>query len=386
MQNIVQNTEKIHVCFVSLQAYHFFNDKNHTPTGVGYQGLSTIATSLNPSQFQVSMVTEDCGQKEIEQKNTITIYASIQLKSRNMPKNIYRLLRALRRAHADIYIGSVFGKDVFLTWLFCKLYRKKFIYLTAHDYECDRSISQRFPIIAKFFHIALKHADTIVVILKSHRELLRLHHPVIACPIVHIPYAISQSKQPLQNKKYVTWIGRCQPIKNPFIFLELAKRFPDTPFLMIAAPDSEQDPLFKKLRTESHNHKNLTFIPEVPNSEVQGYYNAAKVLVNTSDAEGFPFAFIESGIARTPILSLNTNPDTVLTKHNIGYVADGDINLLATKLKQLLTNRQDWQEKSDNIAHYVKKYHSLKNVSRAWTAVLASIIRRTPSSINTVGT
>src|SRR5687768_2342547 len=122
MKNIIYNTKKIHVCFVSLQAYHFFNDAGHTTTGVGYQGLSTIAASLPKQLFQVSLVTEDCGQGAIEVKKDVTIYASVKMKRRNAVANIYRFLRALHRARADTYIASVFGKDVFFTWLFCKLY------------------------------------------------------------------------------------------------------------------------------------------------------------------------------------------------------------------------------------------------------------------------
>ncbi len=381
MQNIVHNKKKIHVCFVSLQAYHFFNDGGHTPTGIGYQGLSTIATSLNPSQFQVSIVTEDCGQAEKEYKHNVTLYASVNLQSRNIPRNIYRLVRALHRAHSDIYVASVFGKDVFFTWLFCKIYRKKFIYLTAHDYECTGSVAQQSPVTTKLFHIALEHADTLIVILESHKRLLQLHHPSISCPIVHIPYAMEQPRQPIQEKRYITWIGRCQPIKNPLLFLTLVEALPNYQFLMIAAPGKEQMPLFQKITRESQKYENLTFIPGVPNTEVQRHYNAATVLVNTSESEGFPFAFIESGIGQTPILSLHANPDDVITTYGIGYYAHGSMQTLTDQLRHILTNHEDWQQKSDNIAHYVQKYHSLRNVSLAWAEVLTSTIRRTPSSI-----
>ncbi|HSX24810.1 MAG TPA: glycosyltransferase [Candidatus Andersenbacteria bacterium] len=195
----------------------------------------------------------------------------------------------------------------------------------------------------------------------------------MSCPIIHIPYAIPQEKQqPFNKKNYILWIARCAPIKNPLAFITIAAAFPTQQFVMIAAPQEGHMELFDAIKKAAGVHSNITLIPGVPNESAQRYFNEAVVSVNTSSSEGFPFAFLESGLGKTPIMSLTVNPDNLITTHNIGYCANGDIDLLIQQLQTILSNSDDLREKSNAAREYVRKYHDIRHTSQLWKDVLSS--------------
>ncbi len=362
----------VRICFVSLQGYHFLNSSHRHLTGIGSRAFASIVSAIGTA-CTPSMVTGDFGQQGIEKQGRITIFPSVRMVRRNGISNAYRFIRALRKADADIYVTSIFGKDIFITWLFCKLGKKKFVYRTAHDYECNRQEIQKHLLWGKLFQYALEHADLVVASVHQHIGMLRRHHPNIVSPIIHIPLGIEQPPQQEEEKKYTLWIARCHPIKNPLKFVELAKNMPAEQFVIIAAPQRGYETLLKKVERACSHVKNIRFIPGVPSYETQTYINKAKALVNTSDAEGFSFVFVESGLGKTPILSLHVNPDEVITKHSIGCFAHGSMQTLQQQLHALLYDRNDWKRKSENIFQYVQKNHNITTVVKAWEQALLSI-------------
>jgi len=82
------------------------------------------------------------------------------------------------------------------------------------------------------------------------------------------------------------WIARCQPIKRPHLFLDLAERVPEARCRMICPREDEG--LWESVAERARGIENLEFIERVPYREVQAHYDAAKVFVNTSTFEGWP--------------------------------------------------------------------------------------------------
>ena len=359
------------VSFINLGAYHIFNSRSTTPTG----GAEIVLFELSPHigrEHRPTIITGDFGQDHRIRTSHTQLISSLQLTHQHPIIQLIKFWKALREANSDIYIESVFGKTVFMTWLFCKIYKKKFVYMTASDRECDRKNIRNSPFFGRLFNIALEHADSIVISVKHHEQLLRTHHPAISCPIVYIPHGMSRThtNTPIEKKKYILWLSRCDSWKNPELFIELARQFPKEQFVMIASLQSSQKELFKKVLSSAQATPNITFIPGIPHHQTHTYFNQAKILVSTSDFEGFSMAFMQSGFAGTPVLTLNLNPDSIITDHNLGYCAHGNFELMKRQLQALL-DPQDIRTKSENITQYMNDHYDIQEVAKQWDELFA---------------
>lgn len=143
---------------------------------------------------------------------------------------------------------------------------------------------------------------------------------------------------------------------------------------MIAPNEKYELALFNKISGEANKLSNLTFIEKVPFSEIQNYFNGAKMFIGTSDFEGFPNTYLQACIGGTPIVSLRINPDNFITTHNLGYCADGNMETMVEQIEKLLTNPADWKEKSANAYLYVKTYHDIKEVKKLWDSIIRSVL------------
>ncbi len=133
---------------------------------------------------------------------------------------------------------------------------------------------------------------------------------------------------------HILWVGRCDPIKRPWAFVELAKRFPDRAFVMVMTPGHRL--LFDEVSTEAEMVPNLTLLEGRARDEVLALYEEASVVVSTSISEGMPNVLIEAGLAGRPFLSYAVDPAGLLADGKIGICAGNDFEVLCAELLRLL--------------------------------------------------
>lgn len=366
---MLHRSSKRRISLVNFGAYHISNEEGTSTTGGSELFFLQLATHLGKT-FDVSLITGDFGQGSKIAHEKILLHASVDVYSKNHIANIFRLMRVLHRIQADTYITSVSGKEIFFVWLYCKLFRKQFIYVTSSDNECNTKNIREHFLFGRLFQIALEHASLLIVPTNDHRNLLATYHPKISCPIIQIGFGIPYNYDATKEKKTILWLARCTHAKKPLLFLDLAKAFPQEQFVMVAALQHREKLLFEQVQQEAAKIPNVTFIPGVPYAESQRYYDEAIVSVNTSDFEGFPLAFIQSWMGGTPVLSLQANPDQVLTKNNLGNCANGDIEIMKLQLQKMLSEKESWKQKADSISTYVERNHNIQTIAKEYEELL----------------
>ena len=131
---------------------------------------------------------------------------------------------------------------------------------------------------------------------------------------------------------------------------------------------ASDDENYETLCREAERIENLTFHRRISYHEIGDYFKRAKVLVSTSEAEGFPNVFIQACLHGVPILSLNVNPDDFLIRHSCGICCDGRMERLVEGLRFLLENeryvelgRRGWAyaEQHHDITRIVEQYKDL---------------------------
>lgn len=119
----------------------------------------------------------------------------------------------------------------------------------------------------------------------------------------------------------------------------------------------------------------LEFIEYIPFSEIDQLFNKSKILINTSIFEGFPNTFIQSLKNKTPVISLNVNPDDFLIKNKRGFCCNNNFEKIAFYLRKLLNNKDLYEKYSNNAFIYGRDNHDIKKITNEWICLIKSILK-----------
>jgi len=352
------------ICFIQTYAYPLFKKNNSIHGGSEIQ-LYLIAKKIaDDKDYSVSFIVGDYGNKNIEKINNISIYKSFNPKENdNIIKKLfhaYKYYKLFKKINADIYFTSSANSNVGLVSYYCKRNKKKHIHRTAHQMDVDGSYIDKKGLIGRIYKYGLIHSDLIITQNEEHKILLKQNHDIESVVVKNgFDFNSVLKNNSIKNRIHILWVARYEKWKRPQAFLELAECFPDYNFIMIC-PAGQEDDNYKDFIEQTKKIDNLKFIKKVNYYDIQGYFDKAVIFVNTSTYEGFPNTFIHAGIAGTPILSLNVNPDNFINKYNCGYFCNDDFKQLKDNLAKLLKNKKDWKEKSNNIFIYTKENHDIK--------------------------
>ena len=253
---------------------------------------------------------------------------------------------------------------------YAKLFGKKHLHRTAHLIDVNSSWIENNGIAGKIYKYGLLNANKIVTQNKEHKELLLQNHAINA-DILKNAFEI-KNNQP-HEKKNILWVGRFESWKNPVFFLNLAKTVSTHNFTMICPANENNKQEWKAFQKKTLRIPNLTFIEQVPFSEIQSYFNEAQIFINTSDFEGFPNTFLQAAQAKTPIISLNVNPDNFLNEYNCGIFCNNDFDSMVEQTKKLLNNKQELQLKGENCYRYLKKNHDINVIGKQLEEIIFSL-------------
>jgi glycosyltransferase involved in cell wall biosynthesis len=359
------------VCFVAPLAYGLFNPKSKTVFGGAEVQLFQIGKQLSSSDhYEVHFVVVNEGQKSPARFGNVTVHASYSLAKNpiNYLLAPLKLYGTLRRISPDVVVQRGAGAETGICGVYCKWNRKKFVFSVAHEIDVNGTFAGR-GVIGKLYSIGLVRADEIIIQNEDQKLMLKKWRGAIANRATLIRTGYPQRDRAPSGKKFVLWVARSDSWKQPLIFVDLARAFPKTDFVMIM-PKSSDVKTWQAVMERSKSIRNLRIIDKVPFAEVQNYFDRATVFVNTSVHEGFPNTFIQSCLGSTPILSLSVNPAAFIEKAGCGYFADGNITLLHKQLGSLLGSKTLRATLGRQGAAYAKKNYDIANVVREWEKLL----------------
>ena len=222
-------------------------------------------------------------------------------------------------------------------------------------------------------YYSLAHADCIVVQTEAQLETLRQHFGRDAALVRNPVYVSADDTQrwlPRPQRKFVLWIGRADDFnKRPMLFLELARDCPTLQFVMIAS--RTDDAVFRAL--EQACPANLRILEHVPAPEVWDWLRHARVLVSTSKFEGFPNVFLQSAVMGVPIVSLEVDPDGVLTRHGCGICAAGETDTMREAVVALCADDARAEALAATSHRYVLEQHEAQGRIAELEACIAKL-------------
>ncbi len=361
----------IKICFVVLKAYPLFNPDAQGNFGGAEVDSYLLATELaKDDNFAVSFIVADYGQEPVEIRDGITIIKSLDF-SKNLIFAPWKLFCALRKADASIYFRKMSSLVTSVVVLYCKCYKKLFVYRTADTDECDGTYLRQHWFRGRAFAWSLRSAKAVFTQNVTGSEAL-LANTGISATAVGNAHRLPPVEQ--HHPDTILWVGRSAAVKRADLFLKLAKQSPGQQFTMVCQRSTGDD-RYEDLVQQAEKIENLNFVRHVPFREIDEYFQRAKVLVNTSDSEGFPNTFIQACKCLTPILSLNVNPDKFLDNYNCGFSCDGDWDKLLESLKIVLEAEHN-AELGKNARKYVEENHDITKIVEQYKSCFIRIRRQ----------
>lgn len=369
------NLHKRKICFVSLFAYPLFDKNSKVVFGGSEVQLVNLAKELskdikNDVTFIVGDLSKDIPSESLF--NGIKIFKIFNLSKNNL---IYEILYSVRlfyyviKINSDVYIKRSAGPEAGIVAMYCMIFKKKFIYMTASETDCNGAYRRKSWFSGLLYEFGLKNAVLVITQSDDHRKLLKKKYNINA--VVLKSAHIIPEKNTEQKLDFILWVSRLDELKQPEKFIEVAEKFPYEKFIMIA-PDSLDKTYAEKIKGDALK-KGIAFIPGLPFIEIDEYFKNAKLFVNTSRYEGFPNTFVQAAMHGTPIISLNINPDNVLNKYRIGFFANNNFPKLIESMSEVLVDRDVYREISNNAYNYASSNHDIKIVSKEFSALINKV-------------
>lgn len=374
------------ICFVAPGAYQLLSGKEITRIVGPDLHQVLLAKELILKGLHVSIITYcqyNCSTEYIDNIEVLKIklpkihcpFLSIFIKS-------FYFWKAMKKADADIYYirGGVPG----IISLFSKIIRKKVIYSIASDAWVDKSIIteniQGFSksilnigILGNWLDITL--ANVVIVQTEYQKKLLAKNFKKNGV-LIRTPFHITNifnSKFERSHPPIITWIGSLTDVKKPEIFIEIAKKLPNYHFQLIGGYIGTNKKYSTLLR-DAIKLSNFEYIGVVPFDKIEKYLKKSDILTNTSLFEGYPHAFIQAWNYQIPVVSLNVNPDEIITKYNLGFCSL-TVEQMIKDIETILTDEVLHAKLGMNGKNYVIRKHDFNKILPLYLELFYNTVR-----------
>jgi len=349
-----------------MSAYPIITEKNFGSAGGAEIQLVSLANQLIHKGYTVSFITLDYGQPVKEYVKSFDIFKAYRYdrvkKTCTILKILY-ILRALMHANADLYICSADSHGILS--VFCLLFRKKFIFRIPSDQVTQGNSKSLLIRLAESLDI--KRANIVVAQSEFQKRMLKKNFKVNSV-VIKNSFLLSENISKKTEPPVVLWVGSISSVKQPHLFIKLAESIPTAHFQMIGGRIPSEQYLFDEIQKEATHQKNLTFYGFIPYNKINVFFEKAAIFVNTSKYEGFPNTFLQAWAFNVPVVSLNVDPDDVISQKKLGFFSRSFTQLIFD-VNQLLDNKTLRISIGLYSRKYVETEHNVQEMSERYIQV-----------------
>lgn len=265
--------------------------------------------------------------------------------------SIYYIIKI--RPNIILFRGA--SRGLFIISYLCTLFKIKLVFMGASDVNFitgKENVAGR-NYNKKLYRKGLKKTKYFAVQNKNQVDSLFENYKKES---ICIPNIWENKIKNNNTKELIIWVGNFRNLKRPKWFINLAEKFPDQQFAMAGFPVN------KELNTSCANHSsnisNLIFLGPLTFKESEELFDKAKLLVCTSEYEGFPNTFLQAWSRNVPILS-TVDPSNLIYEKKLGYFIKNEGELYK-KLDLLIKNKALTDEIACNISQYFQESHNPK--------------------------
>lgn len=237
----------------------------------------------------------------------------------------------------------------------------RFVYALAHDLHTRAwtAYDYRRWLHGPAYGLGLRTAHRIAVQHAGQRAALPRALQGRARPVPNIVRSIRDEPRDLAAARYdVVWVAKIRAEKRLDLLLDLAEACPSLGIAVVGGYDPHLPAeLRAALEARAASLRNLTMLGELRADAVLAAISASRVLVNTSDAEGFPNTMLEAWSVGVPVVSLSVDPGGLIAREAIGLVS-GTLPALARDVERLARDAALNRRLGIGGLDYVRRRHA----------------------------
>ena len=339
-----------------------------TDSGGAEAQVAYLARSLADRGHEVALLYGDTRNRDPEQ-----VIAGVRcidvMPAWRRPASLAPFWRTLERLAPDVMYARLPNDFLGLLGLFARRRRgSQFIYALANDHHCrpSQAYDYNWWFHTPLYALGLMSANRITI---QHAGQLDLASPRLRDRMIHVPNLIRSVRETPRSFQETThdgiWVARIRPVKQLGRFLDLAESLQSLRFAVIGGwdptlPGTQRRSLEQRMRSLP----NLDFFGSRNADEVIGLIGRSKILVNTSDFEGFPNTMLEAWSVGVPVVSLRVDPGGIIGRERLGCVSRS-LERLRSDVGQLATSQALNRSCGEKGLAYVRRQHSLDVVHKA---------------------
>ena len=173
-------------------------------------------------------------------------------------------------------------------------------------------------------------------------------------PVIYLGVdKLDKTKKTNSGLKTIIWVGSVVKRKRPALLLEVAKKLPETQFVMVGDGD-----LLPEIRNKIAKEKisNVQLTGKLENRDVIAMFHSSDLLLMTSEMEGLPKVILEAASCGVPSIYLNENYSVDYIIDNINGFGVSNIDEMISKVESLINDRISYMKMSNEAAVAAEKY------------------------------
>lgn len=357
-----------HVCFVAPDTWPLLAGDWSVPLVGGAEvQQSLLSQALARRGFRVSMITLDFGQPDRTAVNGVEVHKLYKADAglpvlRFVHPKLTTLWRVLRRVNADVYYQRTASVMTGFVAHFCRRNGKRFIYSGASSVDFIRGKQDiAYARDRWIFEYGLRHADRIFAQNEGQCEDLRRHYRREATLFPNC-YAPPAAGAGADRNGYILWAGTVRPLKQPEVFLDIARRLPQHRFVMMGGPEGAPggEEYARGIQRQAEALPNVEYRGFLPYDTADRQFDGARLFVNTSTHEGFPNTFLQAwarGIPTVATIDTHSTDEQGVPVYDVA----ADPGEAAAMIAGLMQDDARWEQASLRVAGYFRHHHSLES-------------------------
>lgn len=269
---------------------------------------------------------------------------------------LFFTIKLLQKVKPDLVIcRGGRNRNLFFIALCCKLSGVELVQFFASD--ADIKGTEGLPLNAKLnislFRLGLKLTKYFVV--QNECQKIQCTTQFKGKRIIIIPNIWQNlcTNVSCDKEKVILWVGNTRKLKRPQWVFEIAKSFPHEKFIIIGG-NADSD-VFYECIEKANKTANVDFLGALPFFEANQWFSKAKILLCTSEYEGFPNTFLQAWSNNVPVLS-TVDASDIIKKRKLGKICENTMEFVSC-LKNIL-NVTEYAEIQENIEKYFTKAHA----------------------------
>ncbi len=219
--------------------------------------------------------------------------------------------------------------------------------------------------LAQAERLFLQHTEQLSALPKKWRSKAYIVPSIAGEPVPVKPHA--------DRDTYVAWVGMLRRHKRPDLLVEIARNTPTVKFVLCggASTFGTTPEYSEHIMNALRMLPNVEYLGKVPPATAQRVIEDAAALLSTSSEEGFPNTFLQAWSSGTPVVSLQIDPDHVISRFGLGAISN-DIQGAVEDIECLVGSVERREEIAVRSRQYVAVHHSQSAVVKAFQDAVAA--------------